>query len=112
MILGVILITTYEKMRDLGLVRSKRDYSRRWLGRGETYLRDLQFKGRDGAIIPASTVTALRMRLKCVSQQAPTGVKLEIDAVIASIDQGIRIADLLSRQNCSTQCIRRPSAGL
>jgi len=92
--LGANLITTYDKMRELGLVRSKRDYCR-WLGRGKTYLRDIEFKGRDGVRIPMVTVMQLRARLKSVANRVPSTIRMEIDSVIASIDQGVEVADLL-----------------
>src|SRR4051794_6342380 len=91
--LGFNLITTYRKMRELGLVRSKRDYCH-WLDRGKTYLRDIEFKGRDGVRIPMVTVMKLRARLRSVADRVPSTIRMEINTVIASIDQGVEIAGL------------------
>ncbi|MXQ10951.1 DUF6626 family protein [Microvirga makkahensis] len=92
------LMNAYKMMRALGLVRSKRDYSRRWLGRGQTYLRDYELRGRDFVQVPAATVTRLRSRLRAVADRVPAGIRTEIEAVIATIDQGTAVADLLARR--------------
>lgn len=92
------LMNAYQMMLGLGLVRSKRDYSRRWLGRGPTYLRDYELRGRDFVPVPAVTVARLRTRLRAVADRVPPGIRMEIEAVIATIDQGTAVAVLLARR--------------
>lgn len=92
------LTYAYQMMFNLGLVRSKRDYSRRWLGRGQTYLRDFELRSRGFVKVPTSTVTRLRTRLRAVADRVPAGIRMEIEAVIDTIDQGTAVADLLSRR--------------
>jgi len=97
--LGHGLTNTYLKMLDLGLTRSKRDFAKRWLGRGKTYLRDFELReGRDVVRVSTPTVTTLRTRLRAVADRMPRGIRTEIEGIIASIDQGIAVADLLSRR--------------
>jgi hypothetical protein len=96
--LACSLTNAYQIMLKLGLVRSKRDYSRRWLGRGQTYLRDYELRGRDFVQVPTITVTRLRTRLRAVADRVPAGIRMEIEAVIDTIDQGTAVADLLSRR--------------
>jgi hypothetical protein len=92
------LTNSYKMMFNLGLVRSKRDYSRRWLGRGQTYLRDFELRDRDFVRVPPITVTRLRTRLRAVADRVPKGLRTEIEAVIDAIDQGVAVANLLSRR--------------
>jgi hypothetical protein len=97
--LGYRLTITYLMMLELGLTRSKRDFARRWLKRGKTYLRDFEIRqGRDGVRVSTLTVTTLRTQLRAVADRMPRGIRVEIEGIIASIDQSTAIADLLSRR--------------
>ncbi len=97
---GYMLLKTYINMRDIGLTRCKRDFATRWLGRGKTYLRDFEFRdGRDGVKVPTVTVMKLRSRLQAVAERVPPGIRSEIEFVVASIDQGLAVTDLLYRRH-------------
>lgn len=96
--LGHGLTNTYLKMLDLGLTRSKRDFARRWLGRGKTYLRDFELReGRDIVRVSTTTVTTLRTRLRAVANRMPAGIAAEIMSVVQDIDRACHVADLISR---------------
>lgn len=89
---GAQLIRHYWSMKELGLVRSKRDFTQRWLGRGKTYLRDIEFRGREWR--PVSTVTTARLRagLINVAKRSPACVAAEIMQVLAAIDRDNAVA--------------------
>jgi hypothetical protein len=86
-------------MIDLGMTRSKPDFSQKWLGRGKTYVRDFTFReGREWVRVSTPTITTLRTRLRAVADRMPRGIRAEIEGVIAFIDQSTVVADLLSRR--------------
>ncbi len=91
------MITVYADLFEMGLVRNKREFSRRYLKRGQTYLRDLERVDRDRSAvrIPASTVTALRGQLSAIERFGSRRVQAEIKSILVKIDEGVRVADLL-----------------
>ena len=93
--LGRCLGIIYLSLREMGLVRSKRAFSRTYLSRGWSYMRDLEHRGRQDAKVPAATIRALRGRLKAVARLLPPSLKVEVERVIAVIDRDAEIADLL-----------------
>lgn len=93
----ISLKTAYDALRDLGLVRNKRDYCRQFLGRGPTYLKDYARDGRDVARVPSKTVTTLRARLCAIAGRVPPGIAAEIMSVVQDIDRACHVADLISR---------------
>ncbi|MBB4041814.1 hypothetical protein GGR34_003495 [Microvirga flocculans] len=95
--LGISLKNTYYALHDLGLVRSKYDYCRRFLGRGPTYLKDYDREGRDVARVPSKTVTTLRTRLCAIAERVPAVTAAEIMSVVQEIDRACQVADLLCR---------------
>jgi hypothetical protein len=91
------LLATYERLRQIGLVRSKRDFAR-WLGRGKTYLRDYEYKiGRDAVRVPACTVEKLHARIAAVAARVPARVAGDLQEVLREIERDGRVADLLRR---------------
>jgi hypothetical protein len=92
------LLATYERLRQIGLVRSKRDFAQRWLGRGKTYLRDFEYKvGRDAVRVPARTVEKLYARIAAVAARVPARVARDLHEVMREIERDGRVADLLHR---------------
>lgn len=92
------LVQIYEKLRHVGVVRSKRDFARRWLKRGKTYLRDYEHKaGRDAMWVPLSTVHNLRSRIAATATRVSASIASDLDEVIREIDRDRRLADLLRR---------------
>jgi hypothetical protein len=92
------LLATYERLRQIGLVRSKRDFAQRWLGRGKTYLRDYEYKvGRDAVRVPARTVEKLHARIAAVAARVPARVASDLHEVMREIERDGRVADLLRR---------------
>lgn len=94
---GWNLMALYERMRSMGLVASKREFSRTWLGRGETYARDYREDGRMHATVPSAVVARLRERLVAVARLVPQGAAQEIAAEVARIDQASAVHHLLAR---------------
>jgi hypothetical protein len=92
------LLATYERLRQIGLVRSKRDFAQRWLGRGKTYLRDYEYKiGHDAVRVPARTVGTLHARIAAVAARVPARIASDLHEVMREIDRDCRVADLLRR---------------
>lgn len=95
----ISLISRLEDLRALGLVRSKRDYSRRWLGRGPTYLRDYEHRtGREMLHVAQKTVVTLRSRLCAVAACVPHQFALEILDIVDRIDRDCQTAKVLKRR--------------
>lgn len=86
------LLKNYERLRAMGLARSKRDYARRWLGRGPTYIRDFENRGREGGLVNLVTADRLRARLVAVAAKSPTGVAEDIMLLVAEVDRDTHIA--------------------
>src|SRR4051794_12762558 len=92
--IGQNLISMYHQLRELGLVGSKRSFSRDWLGRGKTYLRDYECRGdRITARVPQKTVSLLRARLCAVAERVPAGIAEELGYLVLSLDQSVDVAD-------------------
>ncbi|KQQ09566.1 hypothetical protein ASF56_24950 [Methylobacterium sp. Leaf122] len=93
---GYNLKSIYLILLAMGLVRSKRQFSREWLLRGWSYLREFDQRDRDEVRVPAKTVAVLRARLRAVARLTPGGVRTDLEQVIAVIDRDTHVADLLS----------------
>ncbi|KOX59195.1 hypothetical protein ADL19_05670 [Streptomyces purpurogeneiscleroticus] len=89
---GTHLIQNYEALRDLGLVRCKRDYAKRWLNRGRTFLRDYEFRDRGWRRVSPATTALLRKNLKGVAARSPSAVAREIKTLIDRMDRDERVA--------------------
>ena len=96
--LGYSLKSTYERMRELGLTKSTCDFSRRWLRRGATYLRDYEHRDQRAMMrVPPKTIATLRERLLEVAARVPGSIADEIRSVVDGIDRDCRVGDLLHR---------------
>lgn len=93
--LGFKLIKIYYNMSDMGLVRSKRHFSREYLLRGWSYLREFECRDRHSVRVPEKTVAALRARLRAIAHYTSGSVRLELEQLIAAINRDTRVADLL-----------------
>ena len=91
------LLKNFEQLRALGLARSKRDYARRWLGRGPTYIRDYENRTRGWNLVAPATSTRLREHLVAVATRVPVGIAAEINEVVADLDRSADIAQMLVR---------------
>lgn len=95
---GYRLSKIYEILREIGLVRSKRDFARRWLGHGKTYLRDYEFKlGRNVLCVPVGTVEKLRARIVALAARVPARIAHDLNEIIRDIDRDSRVANMLCR---------------
>jgi len=94
---AIKLCYIYDRLRDFGLVKSKRSYAMDWLGKGKTYMRDYEHRGRLDARVPRGTIRTLRRRLLTLAAQCPPSIAREITAFVAEIDFHSEIADALSR---------------
>ena len=93
--LGLYLRDVFLSLSELGLVRSKRQFSRQFLGHGWSYLRDIEQRDRDEFRVPPETVCLLRARLQALTGFLPTGIAGEIERIVARIDQHTDVADML-----------------
>ena len=84
-------------MRLVGLVGNKREFSRIWCGKGQTYLRDYIGDDRLEATVPRVVVGRLRERLSAVAAVAPAGAAREVMAVVEGIDRSVQIEMFLRR---------------
>lgn len=91
------LLNVFEKLRDLGFVKSKRAYACDWLGKGKTYLRDYECRGRLDAPVPRRTVQTLCNRLQTVSRQCPRTIAEEINSIVDSIRRDEGVCDLMMK---------------
>lgn len=89
---GVHLLQNYTALRDLGLVRCKRDYAKRWLGRGKTFVKDYEFRDRGWRRVSPTTTAQLRRNLTSVAARSPSAVAREIRALIDRMDRDERVA--------------------
>ena len=91
------LLTVYDRMRDLGMVGNKREFSLMWLGKGRTYLRDFIDDGRLHATVPLAVIDRLRGRLTAMADRTPAGVARDIRGVVENIDRAVVVHRLLAR---------------
>lgn len=100
--LGISLSNTYSILLDRGFVRSKRDYAKRWLGKGKTYVRDFEHRPeRSLSKVGPSAVQCLRSRLTALKEFFPPTLVKEADDLLQSIDRDCRVAIALSRSPLS-----------
>ena len=92
---GYRLRKVYNALSTMGLVRNKRQFSREFLGRGWSYLRDVEQRDRDDVRIPPKTIMVLQTRLRAVARFVSPQIATEIEQVIATIERDSQIADLL-----------------
>lgn len=93
--LAINLINYVDRLTRFGLVRSKRDFARRWLQRGPTFIRDYEFRSRGWNRLKPATVSQLRANLSAVAAYLPDGLAAEVAAVIEEIDRDERIASVM-----------------
>jgi hypothetical protein len=79
------LIEVYKWMRSIGLVASKREFSRSWCGKSQTYVADYIEDDRLGAMVPSVVVRRLRERLTAVAAHVPKGAAREIMTLVDEI---------------------------
>lgn len=92
---GHTFIAIYERLRRMGVVRSQRDYIARYLGRGKTYMRDIE--ARDGLSSWISTTTTCRLsaRLDQLRDALPASLREEVSAMIGMIARDRYVAQFL-----------------
>ena len=86
-----------DRMRRLGMIATKREFSLAWCGKGRDYLRDLIGDGRLHATVPHHVVTRLRDRLIAVADRTPAGVAREVREVVEAIDRAAMVHWSLAR---------------
>ncbi|CAA2157183.1 hypothetical protein MBRA_02587 [Methylobacterium brachiatum] len=95
--MGFHLTEIYSALSDLGLVRSKRHFSR-MLGHHWSYLRDVEQRADETFRVPPMTVERVRTHLHELIEFMPKKHAAEIEQVIARIDQHSAVADVLARR--------------
>jgi hypothetical protein len=83
----------YRQLRQMGVVRSKRDFSANLLGRNRAYLKNLE--ARCPLTVRPIVIQTLRARLAEIKKFCPPEIRAQIAGVIARIDQDCRVAKLL-----------------
>lgn len=83
----------YRQLRQMGAVRSKRDFSENFLGRNRSYLKNLE--ARSPLTVRPAVTQALRARLAEIEKFSPPAVAEVLRGIIARIDQDCRVAKLL-----------------
>jgi hypothetical protein len=103
MIYGSQLLSTYERLRALGLANSREEFSTTWCERGPDYLRD--YTRRRGAMARVSPQTVLRLRSNLAEAACllPPAVAAEVRAVDAMIKRDIGVADAVGRWSSRTR---------
>lgn len=91
------LLITYERMRLIGLVGNKREFSRIWCGKGQDYLRDYVGDDRLDAAVPVAVITRLKDKLLRVAALVPRTASRELRAIVDAIETAERITALLRR---------------
>lgn len=89
------LLRNFEELRTLGLVWSRREYARVWLGRGQHYLRDVESRGCGWQKLSPRTTAQLRANLQAVAARVPVGVGYEIRTVLQAMDRDSTVADTI-----------------
>ena len=84
----------YIRCADLGLAKSKSDFSRRLLGRGGFYMRLIEQRG---SMVSAATSTTLRQRLAAVAMKSPPALAWEIGGLIECLDEATRVSRWMRR---------------
>lgn len=92
--LAAHLTALYRRCRDIGLARSKSDFSRVLLGRSRHYMRLVEQRG---GWAPASAGYRLRARLLRLAARCPVGLRRDIEAVITEIDAAADLARMFRR---------------
>lgn len=93
--LGLHLTQTYEELKYIGAVKSKRHFSRAFLGHHWAYLRDVEQRDRGEFRVPAATVTRLKTRLHEVSQHLSPRLRSQVEHVISQINQHVSVMRVL-----------------
>lgn len=93
--LGFHLSSVFNYLSKIGVVRSKRHFSRAYLGHGVNYLRDVEQRSRDEFRVPTPTVEHLRARLRALIPFLSGESAAEIERVVVQIDQQTGVADWL-----------------
>ena len=97
---GNSLVYVFQALFCAGVVRSKRDFSRRFLGRGVTYLRDFEQRERMGVRVPPRTVVTLHRRLEAIVRLLPPEPAHELLQVLGRIERDCRIVTDLGYVRC------------
>jgi hypothetical protein len=94
---GMTLVEVFDSMKTAGLVASRREFSRSWCGKGQTYLADYIEDHRLDANVPGVVVERLRSRLDAVAALVPAGAAREIGTIVERIDTARRVHAFLAR---------------
>jgi len=91
------LFRIYEKMFRLGWTKSQREFSRVWLGRGETYMNDFAVKDRWDVVVSEKTRRYLEARVRNMASLVPRALSDEFEFIEREVRESKSIADFLRR---------------
>ncbi|WP_201864472.1 hypothetical protein [Microvirga soli] len=87
----------YERLKEAGLVRSKREFSRNFLAKRSGYVADVLHRDVLGARGGLPIMRDLRDRLTEIAAEVPDSLRCEIVEIIAGIDAGVRVVEVMAR---------------
>lgn len=94
--IAINLHTAYERLREIGLVRSKREFSRNFLGRSSGYAADVIYRDVLGVRGGLSVMRYLQGRLAAVAAEVPNGLRGEIVEIITGIEASMRVVQIMA----------------
>lgn len=99
MLYGHQLLRIYEKLRELGLARSRAQFSTIYCDRDAGYARDLYRRDGPGSLVTSRTVRTIRIRLAEAAALLPAELAEDVRAIDDAIVRDQRVAELLSRRS-------------
>jgi len=105
--MGFHLIEVFYKLHDLGLVRSKRHFSRT-LGHHWSYVRDVEQRSDDRFRVPSTTVDRLVTHLQAFMPFVSKRMAAEIDGVVVTVQQHTTVADCLGYRLRNVKSVSNP----
>lgn len=92
--LATTLLAICERSIEIGLARTKADFSRAFLGR---YGRYLELVKERGAWVPKSPCECLVQRLELVASKCPAFLKHDVQDLLDEARQGMGVAQMFRR---------------
>lgn len=105
--MGFHLVEVFYKLRTLGVVRSKRQFSRT-LGHHWSYVRDVEQRSDDQFRVPSMTVDCLVAHLRALTPFVSKEMAAEIDGVVAKVQQHTDVADCLGYRLRNSKSVSNP----
>lgn len=99
MLYGHMILRVYERLKALGLTRSRAHFSAIYCDRDEGYMRDLVRRDGPTSLVSSRTVRTIRIRLAEAAALLPAELAEDVRAIDDAIVRDQRVAQLLSRRS-------------